>query len=84
MSLSNNSDIITPASEKGDDRFIVIPRNVIKSRNKISKQIALLHQFRERKGKHIPISDEINDGVYIRENVENLLAEVRENCDDYF
>ena len=44
----------------------------------------LLHQFRERKGKNMPISDEINDGVYIRENVENLLSEVRENCDDYF
>ena len=84
MSLSNNGDIITPASEKGDDRFIVIPRNVIKSRNKISKQIMLLHQFRERKGKNMPIADEINDGVYIRENVENLLSEVRENCDDYF
>ena len=37
VSLSNNSDIITPASEKGDDRFVVIPKNLIKSRNKIAR-----------------------------------------------
>ena len=66
ISISNNKDIVTPASQKGDDRFIIIPMNVIKSRNKISKQIDLLKQFKERKGKNIPLQDEINDGFYIR------------------
>ncbi len=84
VSLSNNADVITPASEKGDDRFVIIPKNVMKARTKIGKQIDLLKQFRERKGKNMPTADEINDGVYIRENVENLLSEVRENCTEYF
>ena len=43
--------------------------NLIKSRNKISSQIELLKQFKDRKGKNISQADEINDGVYIRENV---------------
>ncbi len=61
-----------------------MPVNLIKSRNKIARQIELLQQFKDRKGKNISSSDEINDGVYIRENVENLLGEVRENCHSYF